>query len=89
MGRHLAHLKILQMGVLGRGREGRGGVVRTRRGWRQRWAGTSLSLRCSRWGLREGRISSEEWERVEAEVGRHLTQLEMLQVGTEGGGGKG
>jgi len=28
----------------------------------------------------------EEKERVEAEVGRHLTQLEMLQVGTEGGG---
>ncbi len=31
----------------------------------------------------------EEKERVEAEVGRHLTQLEMLQVGTEGGGMEG
>ncbi len=33
--------------------EGRGAAVRSRRGWRQRWAGTSPNWRCYRWGLRE------------------------------------
>ncbi len=48
MGRHLTQLEMLQVGTEG----GEGRV--SRRGWRQRWAGTSPSLRCSRWGLREG-----------------------------------
>ncbi len=55
--------------------------MRSRRGWRQRWAGTSPSLRCSRWGLREGRGTTVYVGEGEGRVGQTLQPAKGAPVG--------